>query len=105
VPTKLRVLVKIFEEAHLRASFPSGTPSFLFRKTLANGEEYVFGATMDLDDRDEIFNGQSSQAILHVIGNLPESDILPGAEWAIYYNRRDIGKMSVIEVLSAETRS
>lgn len=92
-------------DAHLKVPFPSGTPSFLFKKVLTDGTEYTFGATMDLLDWAEIFDGQSAQATLHVIGDLPPTEFHERTEIEISYNLRSLGTVSIQEVVYEDSNS
>ncbi len=102
VPTDLCGHVEIFPAAHLKAPFPSGTPSFLFKKIQSDGTEWLFGAVMELLDRDDIFDGQSSRAILHCWTDVVAEEVSEGAELVIWYNKRELGRASVDGVVHVE---
>jgi len=105
VPTDLHGRVEIFPTAHLKAPLPSGTLSFLFKKIEGDGAEWVFGASMELLDRHDIHDGQSSRAILHCWTDVVAEEVSEGTELVIWYNKRELGRAFVDRVLHVEPRT
>ena len=90
--------IEIFADATMKGPHPSRTPSFIFKKGQRDGSEAMFGAALDLLDRDSIFDGQSSAVVLHCWRPEPRQLVSPGDELVVWY-AQDIGTLRIDEVL------
>lgn len=104
MPTDITALIQILPTARLKRPFTSGTPSFLFKKANPNGNEFVFGANLELLDRADIHDGQTSRAVLHCWVEISIDDVPEGTELLIWYNR-EIGTARVDEHTGHPERS